>query len=266
MHSLLTHQANVVTDAVRQVSPDVVLGTPVADLADLLYNTHCVEPIVLHLDRRTSTGAKDLDLSVDSWRGGQVKADGTRIEVLIPYDGDQILFDIQASHFTHNPPRFDLKSNCVVLVFEGRAPLDRNQAKASIDGLLATIEQHIAWQRNDIDPWNDRLKQDLPQQIEARRTKVLQDRDLDAFLDVPIVGRPNPSMSFAVDPPKKPLPMTDSRPSGSTSFVPEPAISDAGFAAILSEIESVTTAVQRLPRSFATVGKVATGRASGRAQ
>ena len=37
----------------------------------------------------------------------------------------------------------------------------------------------------------------------------------------------------------------------SPAFAPEPAISDDGFAAILREIESVSTAVQRLPKTFA---------------
>ena len=77
-----------------------------------------------------------------------------------------------------------------------------------------------------------------------------QDRKLDAFLDVPVLGRPNASSSFNVDPPKRQRPVAVERLTSSPGFAPEPAISDDGFAAILSEIESVTTAVQRLPKTF----------------
>ena len=58
MHSLLAHQSEAVTNAVREISPDLVLATPIEDLADALYEKLRVEAIVLHRDRRTSSGAK----------------------------------------------------------------------------------------------------------------------------------------------------------------------------------------------------------------
>lgn len=172
------------------------------------------------------------------------------MEVLIPFEGDAILFDIRPSTFNHNTPRFEVRGKAVVAAFEGHAPLDKAQAKAAIDDLVQTIEKHLAWQRTDIDPWNERLLADLPNQVEARRAKVLEDRELDAFLEVPIAGRADPAPSFAVDPPRRPEP-TIAQSKGKAGFSPEPAISDDGFDAILTEIESVTAAVQRLPRTFA---------------
>lgn len=250
MHSLLAAQSEAVAKAVREIDPDVVLATPVDDLADRIYDKLRVEPLILHHDQRTSTGAKDRTLTIDSWTGGQVKIDGTRVEVMVPYEGDTVLFDVRSSTYNLNPPRFDVRNNAIVAAFEGRAPLDKEQAKASIERLLQEIEQHLAWQRNDIDPWNQRLQRDLAGQIQARRSKVLSDRELDAFLDVPVIGRANPSPSFAVDPPKRPLPVATRPAIRKPAFAPEPAISDDGFTAILAEIESVTTAVQRLPKTF----------------
>lgn len=252
MHSVLVQQGKSVADAVRKIDADLVLATPVQDLADKLYAKYRVEPIRLMLDQRTSAGARDLALKVEGWSGEPVTVDGTRVEVLIPFEGDAILFDVRPSTFNHNPPRFDVRGKAVVAAFEGRAPLDKAQAKSAIDDLVLTIEKHLAWQRTDIDPWNERLLADLPQQVEARRAKVLEDRELDAFLEVPIAGRAHPSPSFAVDPPRRPQPAV-TRSDAKAGFSPEPAISDDGFAAILDEIESVTTAVQRLPRTFASM-------------
>lgn len=253
MHSLLAHQTEAVVNAVHEIGPDEVLTTPVDDLADRIYEKLRVEPIVLHHDRRVSSGAKDRALTIDSWTGGQVTINGTRVEVLVPYEGDTVLFDVRASTFNYNPPRFDWRNAAVVAAFEGRAPLDKEQAKAAIEGLLHDIELHLAWQRTDIDPWNERMKRDLPGQIQDRRAKVLQDRELDAFLDVPVIGRANSSPSLAVDPPKRPRPGIDQPDRRTPGFAPEPAISMDGFAAILAEIESVTIAVQRLPNTFATM-------------
>jgi hypothetical protein len=82
---------------------------------------------------------------------------------------------------------------------------------------------------------------------------VLTDRELDSFFEVPVVGRPDPSPSFAVDPQKRKRPVAVLAAQTSPAFAPEPAISDEGFEDILGEIQSVTTAVQRLPKTFATM-------------
>lgn len=250
MHRLLEHQSEVVSKAVRSLDPDAVLNTPVQDLVEMLYEKYRVEPVVLNLSSRQSSGAKDISIPFDSWGGRTIEVDGTRVEVLIPFTGDEILLDIRASTYNMNPPRFDVRGNNIVAAYEGRAPLDPQNAKATIEQLIASIEQQLGWQRADIDPWNERLLESLPEQVEARRAKVLQDRELDAFLDVPVVGRTNASSSFKVDPPRRQCPIAVERLPSSPGFSPEPAISDEGFAAILSEIESVTTAVQRLPKTF----------------
>ena len=253
MHATLAGQRSRVSEAVRALNPDRVLTTPIEDLAEELYEQFRIEPIVLDLQNRTSTGAKDVTLTLDSWTGDRVKVDGTRVEVLVPFRGDPVLFDVQASTFTYNPPRFTTRDGAVVVAHEDRSPLDKEQAKAAIEGTISTIQQHLEWQLNDIEPWNAQLERDLPQLVTERRDKILADRDLDAFLEVPVVGRSNQSPTFAVDPPMRPRPVVVTRQLTETAFKPEPAISDEGFTAIISEIESVTTAVQRLPQTFATM-------------
>lgn len=250
LHALLQHQGEVVSSAVRSLDPDFVLNTPVQDVVELMYEKYRVEPVVLDLAARRSSGAKDISIPVDGWSGRVIEVDGTRVEVHIPFTGDEVLLDIRPSTYNLNPPRFEVRGNSIVAAHEGRAPLAPQQVKAAIDQLIASIEQHLAWQRADIDPWNERLLNSLPGQVEARRAKVLQDRELQAFLEVPVVGRPNASSSFNVDPPRRQRPVAVGRLPASPGFAPEPAISDEGFRAILEEIESVTSAVQRLPRTF----------------
>ena len=250
MHGVLESQSRTVSEAVRTLDPDLVLGTPVQDLADRLFEKYRIEPIELDLEHRQSGGAKDVTIPVDGWSGRTVMVDGTRVEMLIPFEGDEVLLDVRPSTHNLNPPSFDVRGRQIVIAYEGRSPVDPQQAKAGIDQALAAIQQHLIWQRADIDPWNEQLRSSLPERIEVRRQKVLRDRDLDAFLEVPVVGRPNPAPSFAVDPPRRPPPAAALRSPTTAAFTPEPAISDEGFAAVLAEIESVTVAVQRLPRTF----------------
>ena len=253
MHAALMGENETVSEAVRAIDPDTVLLTPVADLVGEFYERFRVNPVELKLEERTSSGAKDLTIRIDGWSGRQVNVDGTRVEILIPFSGDAVLLDVRPSTFTLNPPRFEVRHNSIVAAYEGRSPLDNERAKAAIEKLIKTIQQHLDWQKTDIEPWNDQLLQTLPGQIEDRRRKVLADRELDEFLEVPIHARADPARSFAVDPPKRPRPVEIGDQTGTSAFTPEPAISEDGFAAILSEIESVTTAVERLPNTFATM-------------
>jgi hypothetical protein len=250
MHGALERQGEVVAKAVRSLDPDLVLTVPAHDLVERLYEKYRIDPIVLDLENRRSSGAKDVAIPFESWGGRTLDVDGTRVDVVIPFAGDAVLLDIRASTFTMNPPRFDVRGNTIVITYEGRAPLDPQQVKGAIDQVVGSIEQHLAWQRSDIDPWNERLLASLEGQIEARRTKVLQDRALDAFLEVPVADRPNAATSFTVDPPKRAQSVPVASASGGRSFAPEPAISENGFGDILREIASVTVAVQRLPKTF----------------
>ena len=250
MHETLQAQLAKALDAAQSIPPDKVLSTPVPDLVDELFGVYVVNFIELHQDQRSSDGASDIGMSFEGYSGRTVKVPGTRVAIRIPFDGDEVLFDIAPSTYTLNPPRFDVHNGHLVIAHEGRSPLDPEQVKRGIADQVATVEKYLEWQRGDIEPWNDRLRTELAGAVELRRDKVLADRALDQFLEVPIAGRTNTSPTFAVDPPRRPAPRVAGAKQASSGFKPEPAITEEGFGAILDELASVTTAVERLPSTF----------------
>jgi hypothetical protein len=250
MHETLQAQLAKALEAAQSVPPDKVLRTPVPDVVDELFDAYVVNLIELHNDQRSSDGASDIEISFDSYSGRTVKVPGTRVAIRIPFDGDKVLFDIAPSTYTFNPPRFDVHNGAVVVAHEGRSPLDPEQVRQTLADQVSAIEKYLDWQRGDIEPWNERLRAELTQAVELRREKVLADRALDEFLEVPIAGRPNATSTFAVDPPRRPAPPVAAPKQASSGFKPEPAISEEGFGAILDELASVTTAVERLPSTF----------------
>lgn len=253
MHDVLANQLIKAKEDVLGVAADDVLGRSVEDLVDELFTRWIVNPLVVHFDQRSSSGTKDIDLNVAGWDGNRVKVAGSSIRFFYPFEGDAVLFDVRPSTGTMNPPQFEVRNGFIVVAHEGRAPLDPKAVKSYVDGMEETIRNYVAWSRNDIGPWNERLRVELRRCVEERRAKVIADRDLDAFLEVPVIDRANPSRSFAVDPPRKARPVAVKAVAPTPAFAPEPAISDEGFADILREIESVTTAVQRLPKTFANM-------------
>ena len=150
MHAALMDQNETVSEAVRTIDPDTVLLTPVADLVGEFYERFRVNPVELKLEEQTSSGAKDLTIRIDDWSGGQVNVDGTRVEILIPFSGDTSLLDVRPSTSTSNPPRFEVRHNSIVAAYEGRAPLDNERAKAAIEKLIKTIQQHLDSQKTDM--------------------------------------------------------------------------------------------------------------------
>lgn len=88
--------------------------------------------------------------------------------------------------------------------------------------------------------------------IETRRTKVLQDRDLESFLDVPVQVRPEAAKSVATGPVRR---RTKPAPKVTTPFTPEPAIDEETFGEIVDVIRSTTRAMERLPETASGMGE-----------
>ncbi|HJT91374.1 MAG TPA: hypothetical protein VJ777_05460 [Mycobacterium sp.] len=250
MHSTLEGQRGRARDTVRSISADRVLSVPIEDLTEEVFDAYRANPIVLHEERVTSTGATDITVYVQGF-DREVPVEGTAVEWHIPFDGDDVLFQVRPSSFTLNPPTAEVRGRMLVLRHEGRAPLDPASVKGTFMSRLTEIEKWLDNQRAELEPFNEQLRNDLRTLIEQRQTKVLRDRELDTFLEVPVPDRTQRSSVFSVDPPRLPTPSVRRTSGGSQPFSPEPAISNDGFSAILAELASVTAAVERLPQTFA---------------
>lgn len=248
--SLRAH-AHKAVEAVARIDADRALKVPVEDLVEEQLEEFRVKAIELDLEAATSSGAQDCDIVVDGWNGRRINVAGTRVEWHIPFTGESELFTMRPSAFTLNPPRGTVKGQTLVLTHEGRAPLDPAQVRSSLESELSSIQTYANRQRIQIDAFNNQLEQDVRNAVEQRRRKVLGDRELDAALEIPVQSRPNPAPSVAVDPPRQVRPTTVPTRSQDAPFSPEPAISEAGYAAIVTEIASVTGAVERFPQTFA---------------
>jgi hypothetical protein len=226
-----------------------VLSIPAEDLIEEVFEAYRADPIVLDVDAMTSPGATDTTVLVPGF-DRQVPVDGTAVEWHVPFNGDELLFQVRPSSFSLNPPRAEVRGQILVLRHEGRSPLDPAVVKSSLNSTLSEINKGLDNQRAELERFNDQLREDLGTLMAERRAKVLRDRELDAFLEVPVRDRPARASNFSVDPPRLPTPAIRRASTYSAPFSPEPAISEEGFSAIITELASVTAAVERLPETF----------------
>lgn len=245
------HRAKV-SAAVHKIDPDRILSVPVEDLVDEIFIEHVVNPIVLDAARQSSPGVQDAPVKVEGY-DRMIEVDGSRVELHIPFDGDSELFKMRPSQFTMNPPRLEVRGKVLVAAYEGRAPLDPSAARSSLGRQVADVEQWIGWQRPSIDRFNDELEDLARRAIETRRAKVLNDRQLESFLDVPIQARPEAATTLATGPRRRPKPTT--AVNTSSPFAPEPALSDETFGDIIEVIRSTTQTMQRLPATASAMGE-----------
>lgn len=251
LEAALDEQQSKVFAKVRKIDADRVLSTPVEDLVDEIFNEFVVNPIEVDLDARSSPGVKDAPMQVEGY-DRVITVEGSRVELHLPFNGDSDLFKLRPSQFTMNPPRLEVRGKVLVAAFEGRSPLNKEAARASLERQVSDVEQWISWQRPSIDRFNDELEGLARTAIETRRAKVLNDRELESFLDVPVQVRPDAATSVATGPVRRrPKPA----PKATTPFTPEPALAEETFGEIVEVIRSTTRVIERLPETASGMGE-----------
>jgi hypothetical protein len=132
---------------------------------------------------------------------------------------------------------------------------DREGAVKSLKDEIAKIKTHLAHSQEDILAWNEAMRTHVHQAAEARRRKVLADRDTEAMLGVPLHRDHQAAKSYRVQPLSRKRITPPRRPRSTEPFKPEPAITDEDFAAIVSDIVTITRSFERLALTYADMNE-----------
>jgi len=265
LHEWLDARLRRAREATQAVPPDRVLIIPEPDLVQELMAQYGVSPPRLRLEARYSPGARDTKVDVSGdWRraiwdrSGPFYVPGTRFDVRVPFDGDAQLFRLRPSTFTTVVPRGRVEGQELVVGHEGAADsLNPEQVKAQLDGDLGRIQQYLDWVAADCVRFNMQLQQELENAVKQRRIKVLQDRNLEAFLGIPVQRRSDvsPVFSVPVERRRKPASAPATGRSVTQPFTPEPAITLEDYADVLGVVRSWRDLVERLPRTFSPMSE-----------
>jgi hypothetical protein len=126
---------------------------------------------------------------------------------------------------------------------------DANALKANYEQDLSSIEQKLAWVRNDVDPYNAQLPALVEGKVRQRKQKLLADAGLVGSLGIPIRRRVGEALTFSPTEIRRKPPIH--RPQTvSAAFQPEPALSEQEYDYILKVIENMVLVMERSPRAF----------------
>lgn len=265
----LAERGQAASVAIEQMDPDYVLSLPRPDLVDELFRRFMLDDPVADLEGRYTPGARDTKIDVTGdfmygqrFDGGPTFTPGTEVSVHIPVQGPSQAFELAASSRTSNALRGRLSRGELILSFQipsHKLQSDQELAgfKEQVDRTVGRVAEHVARALADIQGFNTKLRVDLEAGIERRKDKVLADRNLDAFLGIPMTPRMNPPIVAVPVQKRRSLHSTSGRSGKVTPYAPEPALTSQQIEEVIRAITKWSEGPERLPETFSSMGEEA---------
>jgi hypothetical protein len=134
--------------------------------------------------------------------------------------------------------------------------LNPQQVQTALNSTLADLDRYLGWQKPTVDQFNSNLANNVRQSVEARKSKLLADRNLVAGLGFPMRARSDNPRTYAAPQVRRKIVVTPP-PASQAPFRPEPVLDEANYKAILEIIQSMTLVMERSPSAFAEMGEEA---------
>jgi hypothetical protein len=231
---------------VQAINPDVLLNTPVDDFVSDITDKHTLKIPELMRDDAYMLDPVETKITMVDF-GRIISPDGTILTLVVPFTGDAGMFWVRPTTFDTAPPQGNLNGDELILRVRG-VNLTEQKVTNAFNALLDDFERYLNWQRATAAQFNLELEKRVRKAIEARRERLLADRNLVANLPYKIRARPNSSQTYTAPIKRKPLiPQRATTP----AFKPEPVLDEADYQGVLSVIESMTLTMERNPTTFA---------------
>ncbi|HEX5375857.1 MAG TPA: hypothetical protein VFW48_06840 [Solirubrobacterales bacterium] len=257
--SLEAHRRKMLAE-IDGASEEYLLNTDIDEWVDYLVGEYSVESPTLMADEMEveDQGEISVDVSHEYMRRAisnphePAYVRGRRVLLSIPYTGDGMLFKLQASTRTMNPPRAFVRQGEIQLPIEYPTDTARPNIKAIADKLVSSITQHLEWAARDCAGHNRGLADEARRAITQRRERVLADHSHLDDLGIKVKKRGDaPTTYQAPVVRRKPTP---ERPKAKAAkpTPAEPTMVGALYEHTLTVIRSWVKAMERTPGDYAS--------------
>ncbi|MEP2890927.1 hypothetical protein [Tateyamaria sp.] len=248
-----SQKAKMVAD-IGAKSDNQILNTSTEDLAR--YYAKAFDIGVPDLDHENITVDQQevqIDVSHDSMRfirdrSQPFHVSGTAIEVEVPFEGDAEVFKVQPPTYTMNPPRGCVTRRHLTFVVSG-TKLTADKVSSEIQDRLAAVEKYLDWLREGAGPFNQSLFSIAKDQIEARKAKLLADRNLVAGLGFKVRKREDAKNTYSAPNVRRKVAVRQPTPS-TKPFKPEPVLEEKEYQHILGVLNNMVHVMEQSPAAF----------------
>jgi hypothetical protein len=241
-----TVQGNAETE-IANYSDDYVLGHPIEDLTDNVYDKYAVKPLVLDL------GAKVVDF-VDGYVpqymtpnpsfDQQPGVKGRIYYLHVPYTGDEYLWHYMPMPPPANPQHAGVSMTEVVFTAAG-AWHNSESINKQFDGNIAFLQDGVARVEKHVTPFNAALRNVIVARLAHRIVTAKKTLETTAGLKYPLRRRDNAPETFKM--PEKPKPLAlKPTPSAEREFT----LDEKDYQDILRICESMSLVMERSPTVF----------------
>lgn len=237
--------------------PDDLLSWSDEDIVAVLKSVALVECPVLERSAAYMLDSKEEIRRVKVFGDDIVDSVVTVFTLVVPFTGDEQVFQLKASTHTLSLPEFTAGSGRLRLTYvtDGVRHPTEEEIRKDFHTQLDEFERHLEFARNDIRPFQFQIEQQLPGWVAQRREKLLKDRHLNASIGFP-VRRRNDADTFAVPIRRAAMPVLSSPSTGRGSqFEPEPAIADGDYEVVLKVLLNMRNALERSPSTAAKMNE-----------
>jgi len=252
--SVKEHQKNKMLEEIKDYNGNKLLNTPLDDLAEYFKKKYWINVPILREDKIVVDQREvQIDVSHDPMRfildrSRPFYMPGTEIEIVIPFEGDAEVFNIQPSAFTLSPPNAEIKGNSIIIKIQG-VDLTTETVKSQIDRTISDIKNYLENLRRDVEQFNESLFSLARSSIEQRRKKLLKDQSLVAGLGFPLKERADAHKTYVAPEVRRKIipspPVASSDP-----YKPEPVLDIEHYEHILNVIENMALVMERSPSAF----------------
>ena len=254
LSDVIKNQEQTLANEINSLSEHEVLNTSQEDMVSYLIEKYRINP--LEIDEsgiQTDYGDVSTDVSKDPSRAIYDRSKpfyitGTHITFYVPFIGDLDLFKCRPSTFSLRPLMATVRSNEILFTYE-LVDGGRTDIGDIFNRDLRDTQDHVVRIATDVGRFNSSLPRDASNLIDARREKLLRDRNLVAKIGYPLRrAQDRPSTFITPDvkrriTPRKPAP-------SSTPFNPEPVLALDDYEHILSVLSNMVTVMEQSPRAF----------------
>ncbi|MFI2208171.1 hypothetical protein [Streptomyces sp. NPDC020141] len=248
----LEHQLNTITEAVALWNEDALLSSPEGDVCEQLGQRFLLEPLVLDRERITALPVKE-DFAVVRQFGEESRIRQTLVSISVPFAGNPELFELQPSTHTYSPPAAMVGGNELTVEWMGPLNSDAQQIRENLDRQLNEIQRWIDWSSAQVRAYNQAARQKMINEIQARKARLLANRNIQGALGFPMRERPDAATYSVPITRKKIVPQRTTAPA--KPFQPEPALAEAHYEAALEVLRNQRNALERAPGTSAKMGE-----------
>ena len=259
-YSTFTSHRKKLVQEIQSLDNEYVLNVSAVELENHYLDKGRINPLVLYADQYYIEAQEptQIDVSHDFRRGvfpgERAIVQGTLLVVVIPFQGDPLLWRIRPSTYSlSGHPDIDIRGNDVYVEFSfPDDSVNSDQLKAEIDRQIRSLTDSVGHLANDVSNHNQTAESEIRTAIERKLTLAKSTITTVSALGIPIKRRDEPP-TFAVPAKRRKSPAMPQVKAKKRT----PVLEEEEYQHILNVLRSMALVIERSPKSFVTLDEEA---------